>query len=112
MKFLNTLKAERSIAQFLEEPDVASPGARKAAESLKKAGPGAIPKVIEAMAMADKSQSTVLVETLASQLNDKTFAQFADGLRHGNARCVTGVARALSSSATYDSTQLLALLGE
>jgi len=112
MKFLNTLKAERSIAQLLEEPDIHSPSARKAADSLKKAGPGAIPKVIEALAVADKSQSTLLVEALTSQLTDKTFAQFAEGLRHGNARCVTGVAWALSSSGTYDTTQLLALLGE
>ncbi|MGI9330256.1 MAG: HEAT repeat domain-containing protein [Gammaproteobacteria bacterium] len=112
MKFLNTLKAERSIAQLLEEPDISSAGARKAAETLKNAGPGAIPKVIDALAVADKSQSTVLMDALTTQLTDKTFPQFADGLRHDNSRCVTGVAYALSNSGTYDTTQLLALLGE
>ena len=112
MKFLSTLKAERSIAQLLEEPSIDTPAARKAAESLKKGGSGVIPKVIDALAMADKDQTTVLVEALATQLNDKTFPELAEGLGHSNQRCVTGVAWALSSANGYSATQLLNLLGQ
>jgi HEAT repeat protein/tRNA A-37 threonylcarbamoyl transferase component Bud32 len=112
MKFLETLKAERSIAQLLEEADVNSPSARKAAESLKKAGPGAIPKLIEALGAADRAQTTILVEALGAQLSDKTFSHFAEGLSHGNQRCVTGVASALSGANNYNATQLLELIGQ
>jgi serine/threonine-protein kinase len=112
MKFINTIKAERSIAQLLEESDVRTPTAKKAAASLKKLGPAAIPKVIEALASADKEQTTVLVETLSTQVNDKTFSHYAEGLGHGNQRCISGVAWALSSANSYDANQLLNLLGD
>ena len=100
MKFLSTFKAERSIAKLLEEQNIDSPDARKAAETLKTIGPGALPKVIDALAVADKQQSTVLVEALSSQLNDKTFPIIAEGLQHSNPRCVQGVAWAMSSTRT------------
>ena len=45
MKFLSSIRAERSIAQFLGESDVDAPAAKKAAESLKKMGAGAISPV-------------------------------------------------------------------
>ncbi len=112
MKFLSTLKAERSIAQLLDETDTNAPNSRKAAESLKKAGAAAIPHVIDALAAANKQQTTVLVETLSSQISDKTFAHFAEGLGHADQRCVSGVASALVSANSYDTGQLLALLGE
>ena len=111
MKFLSTLKAERSIAQLLEEADVNSPAARKAAESLRKAGPGAIPKLIDAFATADKNHTSILVEALSNNLNDKTFEQFAEGLAHSDQRCVSGVASALASTNDYNAGQLLDLLG-
>jgi len=85
------MRAERSIAQFLGESDVDAPVARKAAESLRKLGGGAVSRVIDALATADKNQSTVLIETLSSQLNDTTFIQFAAGLGHADQRCISGV---------------------
>jgi len=105
------MRAERSIAQFLGAGDVDDPAARKAAESLRKLGGEAIPKVIDALATADQIQSTVLIETLSSQLNDKTFRQFAAGLGHSDQRCVSGVASALSASTHYNANQLVDLLG-
>ncbi|RMF98037.1 MAG: serine/threonine protein kinase [Gammaproteobacteria bacterium] len=111
MKFLSTLKAERSIAQLLEEPDIDTPTARKAAENLKKAGAAAIPRVIDALATADTKQGTVLIEALTENLNDKTFDRFAEGLGHSDQRCVTGVASALAMANNYNAAQLLELLG-
>jgi len=105
------MRAERSIAQFLGASDVDDPAARKAAESLRKLGGEAVPKVIDALATADQIQSTVLIETLSHQLNDKTFRQFAAGLGHSDQRCVTGVASALSTSTRYNANQLVDLLG-
>jgi hypothetical protein len=64
MKFISSMRAERSIAQFLGESDVDAPAARKAAEALRKLGGEAVPKVIDALANADKNQSNVLNDTL------------------------------------------------
>ncbi len=112
MKFISSLRAERSIAQFLGESDVDAPAARKAAESLRKMGGGAVPNVVDALATADKAQTMVLIETLAAQLNDTTFRQFAAGLGHSEQRCVSGVAAALSTGTGYNASKLVDLLGD
>jgi HEAT repeat protein/tRNA A-37 threonylcarbamoyl transferase component Bud32 len=110
MNFISSMRAERSIAQFLGESNVDAPAARKAAESLKKLGGSAVPRVIDALATADKNQSKVLIETLRSQLNDSTFMQFAAGLGHSEQRCVAGVASALAVSTSYNVNKLVDLL--
>jgi len=111
MKFISSMRAERSIAQFLGESDVDAPAARKATESLRKLGGDAVPNVIAALSTADKTQSTVLIETLSSQLDDKTFRQFAAGLGHPDQRCVSGVATALATGTHYNANNLIDLLG-
>jgi eukaryotic-like serine/threonine-protein kinase len=111
MKFISSMRAERSIAQFMGAGDIDAPVARKAAESLRKLGAGAIPVVINALETADKNQTTVLVETLSSQLNDATFKQFVTGLGHSDQRCISGVASALSAGTNYNANKLVDLLG-
>jgi len=106
------MRAERSIAQFLGESDVDAPAARKAADSLRKLGGSAVPRVIDALATADKNQSSVLIDTLSSQLDDTTFQQFAAGLGHSDQRCVSGVASALATGTTYNANKLVDLLGD
>jgi HEAT repeat protein/tRNA A-37 threonylcarbamoyl transferase component Bud32 len=112
MKFISSLRAERSIAQFLGESDIDAPGAKKAAESLRKLGSGAIAPVIDALATADKDQTAVLVETLSRAVSDETFRQFAAGLGHEEQRCVAGVAAALARSTGYNPNRLVDLLGD
>jgi HEAT repeat protein/tRNA A-37 threonylcarbamoyl transferase component Bud32 len=112
MKLISSLKAERSIAQFLAESDSAAPAAKKAAESVRKLGNGAIPNLIEALASADKSQTTVLLAALNSHVSDATFRQFAAGLGHPDQRCLSGVARVLSKNSGYNANQLVDLLGD
>ncbi|GMW05734.1 MAG: HEAT repeat domain-containing protein [Gammaproteobacteria bacterium] len=111
MKFISTLKAERSIAQLLAERDVQAPGARKALDSLRKIGPSAIPTLIDAFANAERDHMTALVETLSTCITDRTLKEVATGLGHGNARCVSGTAAALGAASAYDANQLLELLG-
>jgi len=112
MKFISSMRAERSIAQFLGENDVDAPAAKKAAESLRKLGSGAIAPVIDALATADKAQTNVLVDTLCTSLNDDTFRQFAAGLGHDDQRCISGVAWALANSSGYNPNRLIDLLGD
>jgi serine/threonine-protein kinase len=112
MKLISSLRAERSIAQFLAESDANAPAAKKAAESLRKLGNAAIPNLIDALAAADKQQTNVLIATLASHLSDATFGQFAAGLGHADKRCLAGVAWVLSKSSSYNPNQLVDLLGD
>jgi serine/threonine-protein kinase len=111
MKFISTLKAERSIAQLLAERDMRAPEARKALENLRKLGPMAIPKVIDAFATAEKDHMTALVQTLSDYVSDRTLKDITAGLRHSNARCVAGTASALAAASNFDANQLLDLLG-
>jgi len=112
MKFLSSMRAERSIAQFLGESDVDAPAAKKAADSLRKLGSGAIAPVIDALATADKAQTSVLLETLSANLDDDSFRQFAAGLGHSDQRCISGVAWALAHSTGYNVNRLVDLLGD
>ncbi len=111
MKFISTLKAERSIAQLLAERDMQAPEARKALESLRKLGPTVIPKMIDAFATAERDQMSALAQMLSAQVSDATLKEVAAGLRHGNARCVSGTVAALVNASGYDPNPLLALLG-
>jgi HEAT repeat protein/tRNA A-37 threonylcarbamoyl transferase component Bud32 len=110
MKFISSYRAERSVAQFLQARSIDSPGARKAADVLRKLGSGAVPTIIEALSTADKKQSTVLVQALCEHVSDVNFRLFAAGLGHTDQRCVKGVASALAASNGYTVSRLVELL--
>ena len=80
MNFLTALQADRLIAQIREESDPTSPSAKKAFAKLAKLGNGAIPKILEALASADKRQTAEYVELLNSLINDKTLTLVVQGL--------------------------------
>ena len=111
MKFLSTLKAERSIAQLLAEPSVDAPEARKAMESLRKMGPSIIPQLIEAFKTADSGHLSALVRMLSAQVTDASLKDVVAGLASGNSRSVAGTAAALGAATGYDPNNLLAWLG-
>ncbi len=98
MKILSALKAERTVATLLAEPNSNTPAAKKALQSLAKAGPGAIPVLIDAIGGADKFQVVGMIEALSEKVSEANFKDFIDGLKHPNQRCVAGVARALAES--------------
>jgi serine/threonine-protein kinase len=112
MKFLSALKAERCITQLLAEPDAGTPDARRALDSLRGLGPDAIPKLVDALASADREHTAALVSTLASLAADRTLPQFAAGLSHDNRQAIAGVARALAIGRDFDPNKLLAMLGQ
>ena len=107
MSLLGGFRSDQLISQLISETDPTSPAAQKLAERLKKAGPKVIPKIIDALAMSDKSHTMVFVDILASQVNDKTLKFFRDGLADGGERVVKGTAWALSSSHNYNPNALL-----
>ena len=112
MNFLTALQADRLIGQIREEGDPTSPNAKKAFAKLGKLGNGAIPKVLEALATADKRQTVEYVELLSSLITDKTLPLITRGLADGDPRTVSGTAWALSSNKRYNVNRLVDLLGE
>ena len=112
MNFLTALQADRLISQIREEADPTSINAKKAFAKLGKLGNSAIPKILEALASADKRQTVEYVELLSSLITDKTLPLITRGLADGDPRTVSGTAWALSSNKRYNVNRLVDLLGE
>ncbi len=100
-------RADQLINQLVSEPDINSPTAQKTMDRLKKLGPKVIPKIVDALAMSDKSHTMAFVDILASTVSDKTLPHYKEGLADGAERVISGTAWALSSSNNYDPNALL-----
>ena len=107
MGLLGGFRADSLVQSLVSEPDPTSPDAQKIVEKLKRIGPKVVPKVIDALAMSDKSHTMMFVDILTSQVNDRTLPMFKEGLADGNERVVSGTAWALSSSTDYNANGLL-----
>jgi len=112
MNFLTTLQADRLIAQIREEADPSSATGKQLFAKLGKLGGAAIPKILEALASADKRQTAEYVEILSSLVSDKTLPLITRGLADGDPRMASGTAWALSSSKRFNVNRLVDLLGE
>jgi len=107
MSLLASFRSDQLITQLIAQPDPSAPPAQKIVAKLKKAGSRAVPKIIDALAMSDKSHTMVLVDILGELVNDKNLDAYREGLADGNERVVSGTAWALSSSTVYDPNSLL-----
>jgi len=107
MSFLASFRSDQLITQLVAQEDPASAQAQKIVTKLKKAGNRAVPKIIDALAMSDKSHTMILVDILGDLVNDKNLDSYREGLADGNERVVSGTAWALSSSTVYNPNNLL-----
>ena len=107
MSLLGTFRSEHLIQQLVAEKDPTSSGARNLVAKIKKIGPKVIPKVIDALAMSDKSHTMIFVDILSALVSDKTLDYYREGLADGNERVVKGTAWALCSTTDYNVNQLL-----
>jgi eukaryotic-like serine/threonine-protein kinase len=110
MSFFSDLKAERLIAEIRGTGDPTHPQAQKAFQGLAKIGPGAIPKILDALAVADKRETASYVEILAQLVDNKTFPVLVEGLVDGNPRTIAAVSWALTASRNYNASLLIDLL--
>jgi serine/threonine-protein kinase len=108
MSLLGGFRTDQQITALMAESDPTSQRALNLMERLKRAGPKVIPKVIDALAMSDKSHTMMFVDILTTLINDKTLGEFRAGLTDGNERVVKGTAWALSGSTAYNANTLLA----
>ena len=100
MSLFSNMRAERLIAEIKAAGDTGESDKRKALDRLVKLGPSAIPRIIDALANADKQETAGFVSALSSMLDHRTFPAIAEGLKDGNQRTVAAVVWALSSART------------
>ncbi len=110
MSFFSDLRAERLIAEIRGIGDPLNPDSQKAFQKLAKIGAGAIPKILDALAVADKKETAVYVDILTQLADNRTFPVIAQGLVDGNPRTISAVSLALASSRNYSPTLLIELL--
>jgi serine/threonine-protein kinase len=110
MSFFSDLRAERLIAEIRGIGDTAHPESQKAFQKLAKIGPGAIPKILNALAAADRKETVSYVEILTQMVDNKTFPMLVEGLVEGNPRTVAAICWALTSSSNYSASLLFDLL--
>jgi serine/threonine-protein kinase len=110
MSFFADLRAERLIAEIRGIGDVTNPESQKAFQKLAKIGPGAIPKILDALAAADRKETAAYVEILTQLVDNKTFPILVEGLSEGNPRTVAAICWALTSSTNYSASLLFDLL--
>ena len=96
MSFFTNMRADRLIAEIKAADD--SDDHRESLEKLARLGPSAVPRILDALASADKRETTGFVAVLTALLDDKTFPLVAAGLTEGNQRTVAGAAAALSGA--------------
>ncbi|HKE93134.1 MAG TPA: HEAT repeat domain-containing protein [Povalibacter sp.] len=111
MSFFSDLRAERVIAEIRGIGDPSNPEAQKAFQKLAKLGPSAIPKILDATAVADKKETAAYVDILAQLVDNKTFPLLAQGLVDGSPRTLAAVGWALTNSTNYSPALLIDLLG-
>jgi HEAT repeat protein/tRNA A-37 threonylcarbamoyl transferase component Bud32 len=108
MSFFTNLRADRLIAEI--KAAETGNGHRDLLDKLTRLGPSAIPRVIDALANADKHETAGFVAVLTALLDNRTFATVAAGLTEGNQRTVAGVAAALCNSRNFAANLLYGLL--
>ena len=112
MSLFSNLRAEKLIADIKAAGDSGEAGTRKALDKLVKLGPTAIPRIIDALANADKQETAGFVSALSAMLDQRTFPTVAEGLKDGNQRTVAAVVWAMSSAHNYPQTLLYGLLDD
>ena len=110
MSLFSNLRAERLIAEIKAAGDTSESDTRKVLDKLVKLGPSAIPRIIDALANADKQETAGFVSALSSMLDQRTFPVVAEGLKDGNQRTVAAVVWAMSSAKNYPASMLYGLL--
>jgi HEAT repeat protein/tRNA A-37 threonylcarbamoyl transferase component Bud32 len=110
MAFFSDLRAERLIAEIRGIGDPLHPDSQKALQKLIKIGPGAIPKVLDALAVADRKETASYIDVLTQLIDNKSFPILVQGLVEGSPRTVAAIGQALTISRNYGSNQLIELL--
>ncbi|HEY0681716.1 MAG TPA: HEAT repeat domain-containing protein [Steroidobacter sp.] len=111
MSFFSDLRAERLIAEIRGIGDPLHPDSQKALQKLVKVGPGAIPKILDALAVADRKETASYVDILTQLIDNKSFPILVQGMADGSPRTIAAIGQALTASRNYSANLLIELLG-
>lgn len=111
MSFFSDLRAERLIAEIRGIGDPLHPDSQKALQKLMKVGPGAIPKILDALAVADRKETASYVDILTQLIDNKSFPILAQGMVDASPRTISAIGQALIASRNYSANLLIELLG-
>jgi len=112
MSFLTNLRADRLIADIKAAGDSSAADPNKSLEKLSKLGPSAIPRIVDALASADRQETAGFVNVLASLIDNKSLPILITGLTEGNQRASSAIVAALSAARGYTPQLLLPLLDD
>src|SRR5258708_6225144 len=112
MTLFANYRADRLIAEVKSSGNPASPLAMKALEKLMSLGADAIDPIVDALATAEKKETTAYVEVLARLIDAKTLPILLKTMSEANGRAMSGIAGALSSSKNYPAHALLDALAK
>ena len=110
MKFFRNLKADKLAKQLLTLRDHETDEAKTAIDALASIGDPAIPKVIEALGLADKQQMLTFVGLLGRLLTAANVDAYFDALASDDSRTASGVSWALTTNRVYDANKVIDLL--
>jgi HEAT repeat protein/tRNA A-37 threonylcarbamoyl transferase component Bud32 len=112
MSLFANYRADRLIAEVKSSGNPASPLALKALEKLIALGSDAIDPIVDALATAEKKETTAYVEALSRLIDSKTLPVLLKTMSEANGRAMSGIAWALSSSKNYPAHALLDALSK
>src|ERR1700684_1345928 len=101
MTLFANYRADRLIAEVKSSGNPASPTALKALEKLIALGSDAIDAIVDALATAEKRETTAYVEVLSRLIDSKTLPILLKTMSEASGRAMSGIAWALSSSKNY-----------
>ena len=112
MSLFANYRADRLIAEVKSSGNPGSPLAQNALAKLIALGSDAIEPIIDALATAEKRESTAYVEALSKLIDSKTLPHLLKTMAEANGRAMTGIAWALSASRNYPAIVLLDALSK
>jgi HEAT repeat protein/tRNA A-37 threonylcarbamoyl transferase component Bud32 len=112
MSLFANYRADRLIAEVKSSGNPGSPLAQKALEKLTALGSDAIDAIVDALATAEKRETTAYVEVLSRLIDSKTLPILLKTMSEASGRAMSGIAWALSSSKNYPAHALLDALGK
>jgi serine/threonine-protein kinase len=112
MTIFANYRADRLIAEVKSSGNPGGPLARKALEKLTALGADAIASIVDALATAEKRETTAYVEVLSRLIDSKTLPVLLKTMSEASGRAMSGIAWALSTSKNYPAHALLDALNK
>ena len=110
MSLLDGFKINKAIDLLVESDNPKDPDVIAAHSTIKKKGPRAVPKLIDAL--LDSPNNPLIENLLLSMLDNKSLPEYIDALTDPDRQLVNSIAKILGSGTNYDPNPMLKLLDD